>query len=589
MKTSFHKTAFIRARHLPPRQEWVSKSQVDQDFGRVAELQNTVALPLIFGWKALPLSSPPRWHRGSTNRAFYISNLCRWWECEEVVTQSGDIKDIWEQSRMGWAVSMAQLAVAGEPKFIDTLNEWIDDWNSENPPFYGPNWICSQEASFRVINLAASMLILGRETTKNGPLPQLVLNHLKRIGSTLGYSKAQANNHIILDAAALFIGGSWLESEGEVVGRKFTRKGRLLLEKYLRLLVYPDGEFSQHSANYQRLVNDCLVFVEVWRIKKGQLRFSEDFYLCAGKVNAYLSQVTVGEGGAAPFFGGNDGAHLLPILGQDYADFLPSVDLGRFLFRDGDDFAKESVVRYCAWFRLNPEDEIFSAQRVFSESDIRPRMGGLKKLSRGQLVAFVRLPGFQFRPANADVLHVDIWSAGRNIVRDSGSYDYGAPVEDLRAYHGSYGHNAVIFDQRDQMPMVSRFLFSDWLTESEKKSTKVFSNFAISGSIIDRFGNQHVRKVELFDNQVIVTDVLKGDFVLAETLWRLIPAEWSLSSRRLSSELGMIEVDATSSTLNMSLGEAKESRYYKSCESIPMLNVQVSGPCEVITKFNLLT
>ena len=585
----FHKTAFIRGSLLPPGQEWYPKTLLAQDFGRVGELRNTLAEPLIFGWKPLPLVSPPNWHQGTINRDFSIPNDRSWWESEAAATQVGDIKEIWEQSRMGWAVSMAQLVAAKEPKFLDKLNEWIDDWNSENPPFYGPNWICSQEASFRVINLAASWLILGDQNIENSAIGALVLNHLRRIESTLGYSEAQANNHIILEAAALFIGGSWLEPENLKAGRKFKKKGRLLLEKSVRVLVYPDGEFSQHSANYQRLVNDCLAFVEVWRVRKEQPRFTEGLYIHAGKINAFLSELVVGEEGAAPFFGGNDGAHLLPIVGQDYADFSPSVDIGKFLFRDGTNVDRETVSSYLSWFGLDPEDWEFSAQRIFCGSHVQPRLGGLRKLSNGQLVAFFRLPGFGFRPANADVLHVDIWSAGLNIVRDAGSFNYGAPIDELRSYHGSYGHNAVMFDHQDQMPMVSRFLFADWLTEREQIPATTPSNSAASGAIIDRFGNQHARRVELLNNQVIVTDVLGGGFVLAETLWRLIPARWSFSSGKLLSERGIIEIVASSLSLELSLDEARESRYYRRSEAVPMLKVQVSEPCEIVTRFEFST
>src|SRR3546814_10496654 len=74
----------------------------------------------------------------------------------------------------------------------------------------------------------------------------------------MAYAVAQANNHATSEAAALFIGGSWLAANGSRAGESLVRRGRQHLEKQVARLVEEDGSFSQYSLNYHRVLLDTL-------------------------------------------------------------------------------------------------------------------------------------------------------------------------------------------------------------------------------------------------------------------------------------------------------------------------------------------
>src|SRR3546814_4964922 len=78
----------------------------------------------------------------------------------------------------------------------------------------------------------------------------------------MSYAVAQANNHATSEAAALFIGGSWLAANGSRAGESLVRRGRQHLEKQVARLVEEDGSFSQYSLNYHRVLLDTLSIVE---------------------------------------------------------------------------------------------------------------------------------------------------------------------------------------------------------------------------------------------------------------------------------------------------------------------------------------
>ena len=130
--------------------------------------------------------------------------------CQILKVELEDIKTVWEASRFDWAISFAQLASQGDLKSLDQLNIWLDNWCEKNPPYFGLNWKCGQEASIRVIHLAIVAVILGQDKRPLPNLIELIKTHLLRIAPTIRYAIAQDNNHGTSEAAALFVGGAWL-------------------------------------------------------------------------------------------------------------------------------------------------------------------------------------------------------------------------------------------------------------------------------------------------------------------------------------------------------------------------------------------
>ncbi len=147
---------------------------------------------------------------------------------------------------------MAQRAACGDASAADQLEQWLSDWCSKNPPFLGPNWKCGQEASLRVMHLAMAALILGNQDRPTPGLAALLATHLMRIAPTVQYAIGQDNNHGTSEAAALFIGGSWLTLA--VIRAAPIGKGLAgACWPIASALVARDGSFSQHSVGLSPL------------------------------------------------------------------------------------------------------------------------------------------------------------------------------------------------------------------------------------------------------------------------------------------------------------------------------------------------
>jgi hypothetical protein len=543
----------------------------------------------LFGHESVTLpEGPPDWLSNPLTGLPIRGRDRPWWMIPDFDPEVGDIKLIWELSRMDWVLAFAQRARQGDRESLHRLDHWLSDWSERNPPYRGPNWKCGQEASIRVLHLALGALILGELRPLLPGLRDLVRLHLQRIAPTVQYAVGQDNNHGTSEAAALFVGGGWLAMNGVRAGTRWERIGRRLLEERVARLVGRQGTFSQYSLNYHRLLLDTLSVVEVWRRRLDRPDFSPRWRQRGAAAARWLHQVISAEAGDGPNVGANDGANLLPLSDSDYRDYRPSVQLGMALFAGSRAYAGEGAWNHgLAWLGV-PVPQAAAPEPSSCVADD----GGFAVLRRGAAMALLRYPRFRFRPSQADLLHLDLWIGGHNLLRDAGSFSYHTDPGWLRYFAGTASHNTVQFDDRDQMPRIGRFLFADWpapfhlqpLTEDE-------SGVSLAAGYRDRTGAVHKRWVRLSEDGSQVSDEVRGFSHKAILRWRLAPGSWqvervSASGLRVTrSTSGGAELTVRSSALlrRGELVEGWESRYYMNKTASPVLEIEVGEAATLTT------
>jgi len=537
-----------------------------------------------FGNFPVPVSSdsPPDWHLNPINGARVFKPERSWWDIPDFDPLVGDIKPIWEASRFDWVLAFAQRIRSGNSVELVWLNNWLSDWCVKNPPYHGPNWKCGQEASIRVMHLAIAALLLGQTDEPNKSLIDLVKLHLQRIAPTVSYAIAQDNNHGTSEAAALFIGGSWMERLGLAEGAPWQRLGRKWLENRVARLIGLDGSFSQYSLNYHRMLIDTLSIVEIWLKHLNLPEFSSQFQLRAAAAARWLAAMVDPLSGDAPNLGANDGAHLLPLTNADYRDFRPSVQLAMALFNGECAYENDSPSNeQLAWLDVSLPKRMAapSGSQVFDD-------GGYGILRRGDSMAMLRYPRFRFRPSQADALHVDLWHKGENLLRDAGTYGYNADPQWLTYFPGTISHNTVQFDGRDQMPRLSRFLFGDWLkTENLFPLTENKEETTFGAVYRDGYGARHQRLIRLLDARMIVQDRVEGLFKKAVLRWRVRPGNWILKGQSLTDGEHILSVKSSAFPTRVELTSGWESRYYLEKTPVPVLEVEICEPAVLTTEY----
>ncbi len=538
---------------------------------------------LLFSyWPFTVAASAPNWHINPLNGAQIAEPQRNWWQIPDFDPAVGDIKSIWEASRFDWVLAFAQRASTGDIASLDRLNAWLADWCVQNPPYKGPNWKCGQEASIRVMHLAMAALLLGQVSSTTPALLELVRLHLQRIAPTLRYAIAQDNNHGTSEAAALFIGGSWLVAHGVREGERWQRLGCKWLENRAARLISEDGSFSQYSLNYHRVLVDTFCMVEVWRQRQSLPRFSPLWYMRSLAATRWLHAMVNEENGDAPNLGANDGARLLQLTDTDYRDFRPSVQLAMALFANARAYEAEGIWNLSLRWLGVELPQALAAWPGSCQFD----SGGFAVMRRGAAMAMLRYPRFRFRPSQADALHLDLWLGGRNLLRDAGTYSYNTEAQWLSYFPGTASHNTVQFDDRDQMPRLSRFLFGDWLKTSYLEPLDVQAgtvNFA--AGYRDGYRASHRRGVHLHDDSLVVNDQVDGFQHKAVLRWRLEPGQWLIEGNALINGEHVIQVHASVPIVRFELVGGWESRYYLEKNQVPVLEVEIHQPGSFITEY----
>ena len=286
--------------------------------------------------------------------------------------------------------------------------------------------------------------------------------------------------------------------------------------------------------------------------------------------------------GDAPNLGANDGARLLPLTDTDYRDFKPSVQLAMALFTDRQAYSDDGPWNLpLAWLGVAlPERQAkpFTSQ-VFDD-------GGYGVLKRDDVMLMLRYPRFRFRPGQADALHVDLWKAGENLLRDAGSYSYNTEPEWLNYFPGTASHNTVQFDDRDQMPRLSRFLFGGWLkTEGLQPLAENAEETSFGAAYRDGKGASHQRQVRLKGDCLIVRDKIQGFQKKAVLRWRVRPGQWRLDGQTLTDGEHVITVSSDVPLARIELVNGWESRYYLHKNEVPVLEVEIHNAGMLTTEY----
>jgi hypothetical protein len=562
----------------------------------------TLPLPVVTDWQSsarifsrwpLALSgTSPDWLANPLTGQRISGPERPWWQIPDFDPGVGDVKLIWELSRMDWVLALAQRVRQGEAVALDRLNTWMSNWCRLNPPYQGPNWKCGQEASIRVMHIACAAMLLGQVRDVLPGLRELIKLHLRRIAPTVHYAMAQDNNHGTSEAAALFVGGSWLALLGDAQGVRWADAGRRLLENRASRLIGAQGTFSQYSLNYHRLMLDTLCISECWRLNLDLPVFSKTFRDRAMAASKWLFALIDPDTGDGPNVGANDGARLLQLTNSSYRDYRPSVQLAMVLFGGKRAYESQGTWDHTArWLGVELPDDVTPKPGNLQADD-----GGFVVMRIGKSMALLRYPRFRFRPSQADALHLDLWVNGRACLRDAGTYSYNTDTQWLAYFGGVSGHNTVQFDEREQMPRLSRFLLGDWLRTEKFESIVTHQNSVrVGAGYRDGKGARHHRRVQLEDGLLFVHDQLQGFKRSAVLRWRLSPHDWLLDKKvdmgvhyyRCSRNYDghVLTVTSDVQVVRCEIVQGWESLHYLEKTPLPVLELEIAKPGSLTTKY----
>jgi len=394
---------------------------------------------------------------------------------------------------------------------------------------------------------------------------------------TTFYAKAQDNNHGISEGVALYLLGFFLWKETK--RKKYfslSLKGLKLIENRVQKLIMDDGSFSQYSVVYHRMILDLLSVLELTRQRWGLDSFSREFYNKVKLSVQWYSDIIDPISGNAPNMGGNDGTYLFNYDQKEYRDFRPTLSLASSIFKMP--INRDLNVGHILLEIFNISPSILKEERSISKAYIQ---GGYIKLVRKNGMAFLRVPKYKFKPSHADALHLDIWQDGINWIRDAGSFSYALNIDEQEQYSGTQGHSTIQFDNRNQMPRLSRFLFGDWLSSDQINFNE--SNNSVCASYTDGKNVKHTRIVNSVINGWQIQDDISGNFKKGVMRWILKPGDWEIEKHSIRN--GNISLEIISDHISsFQVIQGFESLFYMEKTQVPILTIEFFDECSINTQ-----
>ena len=180
----------------------------------------------------------------------------------------GDIKYLWEPNRHLHLVTLAQAYfLTGNRLYGKAFMLHLRSWIDQCPHPLGPNWSSSLEGAIRLINWSIAWQLIGgcdsqlftdeQGKSFRSDWLESIFQHMYFIsGHFSRYSSA--NNHLIGEAAGLFVGANTWPYWHALTDRWRSDSQKILLREAQKQ-IHPDGGTCEQAISYQQFVLDFLI------------------------------------------------------------------------------------------------------------------------------------------------------------------------------------------------------------------------------------------------------------------------------------------------------------------------------------------
>ncbi len=500
------------------------------------------------------------------------ANRLHWTDVKIFDPDVGDIKFIWEPSRFAWVyVLVRAFAATGDNKYAEKFWSLFESWLKANQPNMGPNYVCGQECSIRLMAMCFALYAFGNAASSTNErkikLITAIVVHADRIYKNIDFAISTRTNHSLTEAAGIYTVGLLFPEFRH--SELWLKRGKKILTEEGLKQICPDGSYIQHSMNYHRLMLQDFL----WVLRLAELNndeFCDELILRVTKVVEFLYQIQDDKDGRVPNYGANDGALILPLNDCDYLDYRPVIQSCWYLLNQEKLYENGPWDEDMLWL-FGPDSIKAPAASVKKMSTQFP-IGGYYTLRNKESWAMTRCHTFKNRPGHADMLTVDLWYKGINVLHDSGSFQYNCDPLWQKHFSSTSAHNTVVVDGLDQMTRGTRFMWFDW-TKSKTVLFKSFQDNQIKLFQGEHYGYRrdglnviHQRAIlSANDSWVIVDDIVGNGEHDIELLWHLADCENDVqgNSVTLKTDQGPVSLSV------MSPDKSMKCRCLKGDENIP--------------------
>ena len=418
--------------------------------------------------------------------------------------EGADIRTVWELGRMHHLPLLA-LGADSDERCQAAVFDQICDFVAANPPGFGPHWACPMEIAIRGANVAlAGLLISERSLEFEAIVARTLVEHGRHVIARLEWHPERRTNHYLANLAGLLVIASALEPCRETA--EWIALSEWQLDREIRSQFHVEGANVEASTAYHRFATELVIWALArWSglspaqramadaVPRGARvgRFSlpdplergigEEAVARVSGALVFMEAVSAPDGSALQT-GDNDSGRFIRLAPEPSAngpEFSETLEAGRVLFgAKPASTAGQALALVFGEALRRPVHAPSSQQastplpepgdgirRTFEygdeiweglESFAYPAFGLFIWKSPRILAAFRCGSNGQFGyggHAHNDALGLELWVDGRWMVRDPGSYVYGASPEIRNRYRSAEAHDVPHVDGIEPNPL----------------------------------------------------------------------------------------------------------------------------------------
>jgi heparinase II/III-like protein len=418
-----------------------------------------------FGRWTADFGRPIDWHRNPVSGACW--DPTKPWFSALADESAGDVKYCWEAARFPHAYHMARAATffpARAEAYADALAAQLVGFAEANPVGFGIHWASGQEIGLRLLAwlFALDVLLLRTEAGRSAEhrVAASLMAGARHIEEHLDYARiAVYNNHLLSEALALFAVGALLPDAADAV--RWRTLGRRILDQEAERQFYSDGGYIQQSHNYHRVALQDYLWASSFARSMGDSPSAVWLRALERSLDLLVAHQNP-EDGRLPNYGSNDGALPSPLSTCDFSDIRPTLQAVSVLVRGERIYEPGPWDEEAAWFfGVRALDAPLRPAARRSVSFASTGYHVLRGRDARSFAAF-RCGTLHDRFSQIDMLHMDVWWRGLNVLVDPGSYQYNGAPRWHEHFTRTASHNTIALDDRDQMVHHRQFKVLYW-------------------------------------------------------------------------------------------------------------------------------